>query len=68
MPTLNRRELEERIADTRRKIAELDAFRDDPKINKILRIFQRQVAQDSYHLMKMDECASNLVASPTSFD
>lgn len=61
MPTLTQKELEERMADTQRKIDELDAFRDDPKINKVIRIFQKQIAQDSYDLMKMVECTSDSV-------
>lgn len=48
MAPLTRDELEERIVDTQRKIAELDAFRDDAKINKIIRIFQKQIAPTQY--------------------
>jgi len=31
-----------------KKIEEISAFRDDPKIDKIIRALQKQIAQDSY--------------------
>ena len=43
-------DLEQRIEEDRHKIEEMSAFRDDPKIDKIIRAFQKQIAQDSYHL------------------
>jgi hypothetical protein len=36
------------------KIEEISAFRDDPKIDKIIRALQKQIAQDSYRLSSMD--------------
>ena len=30
--------------------AAMSAFRDDPKIDKIIRALQKQIARDSYHL------------------
>jgi hypothetical protein len=54
-------DLEERIEENLRKIEELNLFRDDPKIDKIIRALQRQIARDSF--VGIDhpaiDCASN---------
>ena len=34
-----------RIEENQRKIEEMGAFRDDPKIDKIIRALQKQIAQ-----------------------
>ena len=43
-------DLEQRIEENRQKIEEISAFRDDPKIDKIIRVLQKQIAQDFYQL------------------
>ena len=50
MSGVHKADLELRIEEDRHKIEEMSAFRDDPKIDKIIRAFQKQIAQDSYHL------------------
>ena len=47
--------LEERIEENQRKIEELSAFRDDPKIDKIIRVLQKQIAHDFYQLSLLDK-------------
>jgi uncharacterized membrane protein (DUF106 family) len=46
-------ELKERIEENQRKIADLDAFRDDHKINKIIRVLQKQIARDRFELIRL---------------
>ena len=36
-------DLEQRIEENRQKIEEISAFRDDPKIDKIIRVLQKQI-------------------------
>jgi hypothetical protein len=55
MPEDKKAHLEQRIEEYRRKIEEISAFRDDPKIEKIIRALQKQIAQDSYQLSLLDE-------------
>jgi hypothetical protein len=43
-------DLEQRIEENKRKIEEFSLFRDDPKIDKIIRAFRKPIAQDSYKL------------------
>jgi hypothetical protein len=45
-----RSELEEEISEFQRKIAELDPFKDDPKIEKIITAFRNQIARCAYKL------------------
>jgi hypothetical protein len=47
-------DLEERIEENLRKMEELNWFRDDPKINKIIRALQKQIARDSCHLSLLE--------------
>ena len=48
-------DLEQRIEENRQKIEEISAFRDDPKIDKIIRVLQKQIAQDFDQLSLLDE-------------
>ena len=48
-------DLEQHIEENRQKIEEISAFRDDPKIDKIIRILQKQIAQDFYQLSLLDQ-------------
>ena len=48
-------DLEQRIEENRQKIEEISAFRDDPKIDKIIRVLQKQIAQDFYQLSLLDQ-------------
>ena len=50
MSGVHKADLELRIEEDRHKIEEMSAFRDDPKIDKIIRALQKQIAQDCYHL------------------
>lgn len=54
MPEDKKTHLEQRIEEYRRKIEEISAFRDDPKIDKIIRALKKQIAQDSYQLSLLD--------------
>ncbi len=46
MSEVHKADLELRIEEDRHKIQEISAFRDDPKIDKIIRALQKQIAQD----------------------
>ena len=48
-------DLEQRIEENRQKIEEISTFRDDPKIDKIIRVLQKQIAQDFYQLSLLDQ-------------
>ncbi len=50
MSRADRNDLEQRIEEYHLKIEALDAFRDDPKIDKIIRALKRQIAEDSCEL------------------
>jgi hypothetical protein len=54
MSEVHKADLELRIKEYQRKIEELSAFWDDPKINKIIRALEQQIAQDSYQLSSLD--------------
>ena len=54
-PRSKKADLEQRIEEYRHKIEEISAFRDDPKIEKIIKALQKQIAQDSYQLSVLDE-------------
>jgi len=43
------------IEECQRKIEEISLFRDDPKIDKIIRALQKQIAQDFYRLSLLDQ-------------
>ena len=47
-------DLEQRIEENRQKIEEISAFRDDPKIDKIIRVLQKQFTRDSYPLSLLE--------------
>ena len=51
----HRANLKERIDNNERRIGEMNAFRDDPKIDKIIRIFQRQIVRDLFELARLDD-------------
>jgi hypothetical protein len=53
MSEVHKADLELRIEEDRHKIEEMSAFRDDPKIDKIIRALQKQIAQDFYHLSRL---------------
>ena len=55
MPEDKKADLERRIEEYRHKIEEISAFRDDPKIEKIIKALQKQIARDSYQLSVLDE-------------
>jgi len=55
MPEDKKADLEQRIDEYRHKIEEISAFRDDPKIEKIIKALQKQIAQDSYQLSVLDQ-------------
>ena len=55
MPKVEKSDLESRIRENQKKIEDLSAFCDDPKIDKIIRALQRQIAQDSYVLGLMEQ-------------
>ena len=55
MPKVEKSDLERRIRENKKKIEEMSAFRDDPKIGKIIRALQRQIAQDTYVLNLMEQ-------------
>ena len=42
------------MASFRRKIEEIGAFREDAMIEKIIRAFQKQIAQDFYRLSLLE--------------
>ena len=50
MSEVEKADLELRIEENQQKIEELSAFRDDPKIDKIIRALQKQIANDSRQL------------------
>jgi hypothetical protein len=50
MSEVHKAGLEPRIKENQEKIEELSVFWDDPKINKIIRALQKQIAKDSYEL------------------
>ena len=50
----HRAALEERIEENQRKIEEISAFRDDPKIEKIIRVLQKQIAHELYRLSLLE--------------
>ena len=52
-------DLEQRIEENRQKIEEISAFRDDPKIDKIIRVLQKQIAQDFYQLSLLDQVSQS---------
>ena len=52
-------DLEQRIEENRQKIEEISAFRDDPKIDKIIRVLQKQIAQDFYQLSLLDQVSQH---------
>ena len=54
-PADRKADLQERIQDNQRKIEALSAFLDDPKIDKIVRVLKKQIAQDSYLLSILGE-------------
>lgn len=55
MPDDRRADLQQRIEDNQRKIEALSGFLDDPKIDKIVRVLKKQIAQDSYLLNPLGE-------------
>ena len=55
MPEDKKADLEQRIEEYRHKIEEISAFRDDPKIEKIIKALQKQIAQDSYQLSVLNQ-------------
>ena len=55
IPEDKKADLEQRIEEYRHKIEEISAFRDDPKIEKIIKALQKQIAQDSYQLSVLDQ-------------
>ena len=55
MPEDKKADLEQRIEEYRHKIEEISAFRDDPKIEKIIKALQKQIAEDSYQLSVLDQ-------------
>ena len=55
MSEVHKADLELRIEEDRHKIEEMSAFRDDPKIDKIIRVLQKQIAQDFYQLSLLDQ-------------
>ena len=55
MPEDKKADLEQRIEEYRHNIEEISAFRDDPKIEKIIKALQKQIAQDSYQLSVLDQ-------------
>jgi uncharacterized membrane protein (DUF106 family) len=54
MSDVDQADLKQRIDENQKKIEEISAFRDDPKIDKIIRALQKQIAQDSYELSSLD--------------
>jgi uncharacterized membrane protein (DUF106 family) len=54
MSDVEQANLRQRIEENQKKIEEISAFRDDPKINKIIRALQKQIAQDSYRLSSLE--------------
>lgn len=50
MPRADKSDLEQRIDEYHLKIESLEAFRDDPKIDKIIRALKKQIAEDSRRL------------------
>jgi len=54
MSDVDQADLKQRIDENQKKIEEIRAFRDDPKIDKIIRALQKQIAQDSYELSSLD--------------
>jgi hypothetical protein len=45
-------DLEQRIKECQQKIKELSLSKDDPKIKRIIRALQEQIALDSYRLLR----------------
>ena len=58
MSDVKKADLEHRIEENQRKIEEISAFRDDPKIDKIIRVLQKQIARDSYELSLWDKVSN----------
>ena len=54
MSEVEKADLEQRIEEYQHKIEEISAFRDDPTIDKIIRAFRKQIAQDSHRLSLLD--------------
>jgi hypothetical protein len=52
MSEVHKADLELRIEEDRHKIEEMSAFRTDQKIDKIIRILQNQITQDSCQLSR----------------
>jgi hypothetical protein len=59
MSEVHKADLELRIEEDRHKIEEMGAFRDDPKIDKIIRALQKQIAHDSYRLSLLDKVSQS---------
>ena len=55
MSELKKTDLEQRVEECRLKIEEISAFCDDPKISKIIRALQKQIAQDNYLLSLLNQ-------------
>jgi hypothetical protein len=53
MSEVHKADLELRIEEDRHKIEEMSAFRTDQKIDKIIRILQNQITQDSCQLSRL---------------
>jgi hypothetical protein len=54
MSEVDQVDLRQCIDENQKKIEEISVFRDDPKIDKIIRALQKQIAQDSYRLSLLD--------------
>ena len=67
MPEDKKADLEQRIEEYRHKIEEISAFRDDPKIEKIIKALQKQIAQDSYQLSVLDQVPEFLLNPLSQF-
>ena len=59
MSEVDKADLKQRIEENQQKIEEMSAFRDDPKIDKIIRALQKQIAQDSYQLSLLDKVSQH---------
>ena len=65
---ISRAELEERIEENQRKIGDLRAFCDDPKINKIIRVLQKQIARDQFELTRLNGCRPTVFGDSVRLD
>jgi uncharacterized membrane protein (DUF106 family) len=54
MSDVDQADLRQHIDENQKKIEEISMFRDDPKIDKIIRALQKQIAQDSYRLSLLE--------------